>query len=291
VIHALLKKYHVLYMLSDTTAIWLILPRMLGKTVVVNTDGIEWRRSKWPWYGKALLKLNESIATKITRHLIVDSQEMGRYYRSRYDKTTTYITNGGELIESINPEILRESNLIPGKYFSVICRLEPENNIHTIIEAFRTVDRDFQLAIAGGANYKSKYVEHLRRLAKDDPRIVFLGVRPDPAFQRELRTNCLAYIHGHQVGGTNPSLVEAMGAGNIILANGNSFNHEVTGDAAIYWTKEKNDLPEKMKYVIDNYDHLLTFGEKAKKRCKELYGWDTIADLHEAYFKKIIEEA
>jgi glycosyltransferase involved in cell wall biosynthesis len=82
-----------------------------------------------------------------------------------------------------------------------------------------------------------------------------------------------------------------MGAGNIILANGNSFNHEVTGDAAIYWTKEKNDLPEKMKYVIDNYDHLLTFGEKAKKRCKELYGWDTIADLHEAYFKKIIEEA
>jgi len=287
VIHALSGKFDALYMLSDTTAMWLVIPRLLGKTVVVNTDGIEWRRSKWPWYGQALLKFNEWLAVQITPHLIVDSKAMGRYYKDRYDVDTDYITNGANLIQSENPELIAEFGLTPNKYFVVICRLEPENSIHTIIESFKTVGGDTRLAIAGGTSYKSRYMERLRQLAQDDPRIVFLGVRPDPAFQRELRTNCLAYVHGHQVGGTNPSLVEAMGAGNIILANDNPFNREVAGDAALYWSPEAGDLPEKMKYVIDGHDHLSSLGEKARKRCQESYSWDTIADLHDAYFRKI----
>ena len=212
---------------------------------------------------------------------------MGRYYRDRYDVDTDYITNGANLIQSENPELIAEFGLTPNKYFVVICRLEPENNIHTIIESFKTVGGDTRLAVAGGTSYKSRYLERLRQLAQDDPRIVFLGVRPDPAFQRELRTNCLAYVHGHQVGGTNPSLVEAMGAGNIILANDNPFNREVAGAAALYWSPQANDLAEQMRYVIDHHDRLASLGEKAKKRCQEFYSWDTIADLHDAYFRKI----
>jgi len=289
-IHSLFKRYDLLYMLADNTAIWLILAKILGKKIVVNTDGIEWWRSKWPWYAKIFLKFNEWIATKITKYLIVDSKEMGKFYKYRYNKDTTYITNGAELLDSKNPEILKNFGLIPKKYFTVVCRIEPENNIDTIIKSFKKIAGDFKLAIAGGAGYKSKYVQYLKKLSKDDNRIVFLGVVTDRDFKRELRTNCLAYIHGHQVGGTNPSLLEAVGAGNIVLANKNPFNLEVTEDTAIYWNKEENDLEKKMKNVIENYESLKSLGERARKRASEFYNWDNIASQHEIYFRNIIRK-
>ena len=133
-------------------------------------------------------------------------------------------------------------------------------------------------------------MKNLKEVAKDDNRIVFLGVVTDRDLMRELRTNSLAYIHGHQVGGTNPSLLEAMGAGNIILANQNPFNLEVADKTAIYWNKEGNDLEEKMKDVIDNYESLKHLGEKAKQRASEIYNWDRIAGLHEDYFNDIIKK-
>jgi glycosyltransferase involved in cell wall biosynthesis len=289
IFHSLFKRYDLLYLLGDTTALWLILPKIFRKKIVVNTDGIEWWRSKWPWYGKIFLKFNEWIATKITKYLIVDSKEMGKFYKYRYNKDTTYITNGAELIESTNPKILKNFGLEPKKYFTVVCRLEPENNIDIIIKSFRKIDSDLKLVIAGGASYKSKYVRYLKELAKNDNRIIFLGIVTDRNLKRELRTNCLAYIHGHQVGGTNPSLVEAMGAGNIILANKNPFNLEVAGESAIYWEGEE-DLREKMSYVIKNFKNVKSLGRKARERIYKFYNWDKIATLHETYFEDIIKQ-
>lgn len=290
IIHSLIRKYDVFYMLADTTAMWLVIPKLFRKTIVVNTDGIEWWRSKWPWHGKIFLKFNEWIATKITKHLFVDSKEMGKFYKYRYSKDTLYVTNGTELLESTNQDIIKEYGIYPNKYFTVVCRLEPENNIDIILKAFKNIPNDYKLAIAGGAGYKSKYVAYLNDLSKDDERIIFLGVVTDRDLKRELRTNSLAYIHGHQVGGTNPSLLEAMGAGNIILANENPFNLEVAGDTAIYWNKEKGDLEKKIKNVIDNYESLKSLGEKAKKRAAEFYNWDKIASLHETYFREIFRK-
>lgn len=290
VVHSLLKQYDILYMLADNTAVLLTLPRIFGKKIVVNTDGIEWLRSKWPWHGKLLIKFNEWMATKLTPHLIVDSKEMGAYYKQRYDRKTTYITNGAELIESIKPERVMNLGLEPGKYMTVICRLEPENNIETIVREFKKVETDIQLAVAGGANYRSKYVQHLLEMSRNDRRILFLGVIKDTEMKRELRTNCLAYIHGHQVGGTNPSLLEAMGAGNIILANKNRFNMEVAGETALYWTKREGELEEKIRYVLANDEFLRPLGEKARKRAAEFYNWETIASEHEDYFQQILEK-
>ena len=147
---------------------------------------------------------------------------------------------------------------------------------------------DLKLAIAGGANYRSRYVRRLTELARGDGRIVFLGVLPDRATLRELRAQALAYIHGHQVGGTNPSLVEAMGAGNIILAHGNPFNREVAGEAALYWTTEPGDLRDRILQVAGGRESLKTLGEKARRRAAEFYDWDAIASLTERYFEAVI---
>ena len=283
------KKHNLLYMLGDTTAILLILPKIFGQKIVVNTDGIEWWRSKWPWYGKEFLKFNEWIATKLTKYLFVDSREMGKYYKNRYDIDTTYITNGTLLLQSEKKEIIDKFGLSPRRYFTVVCRLEPENSVDTIIRSFRRIEGDIKLAIAGGASYKSKYIRYLRDLAKDDDRILFLGVVTNRDLKTELRANCLAYIHGHQVGGTNPSLLEAMGAGNIILANRNSFNMEVAGETAIYWTSE-SELTEKMSYAIGNYDSVKFLGELAQKRASQFYNWDHIAELHDQYFSRLLRK-
>jgi glycosyltransferase involved in cell wall biosynthesis len=288
--HALFGGYDLVYMLADNTAVSLVVPRLCGARIVINTDGIEWQRSKWPWYGRLFLKFNEWLATRLTAHLVVDAREMGAYFKRRYGRETTYITNGTEIIRSGDPGLVRRLGLDPGAYLAVVCRLEPENSVETIVREFRATDRNLKLAIAGGANYRSRYVRRLTAMARDDNRIVFLGVLPDWDALRELRVQALAYIHGHQVGGTNPSLVEAMGAGNIILANRNPFNREVAGEAAIYWTAEPGDLRDKILEVEDNRASLKALGEKARRRAAEFYSWDDIAARTESYFQAILRE-
>ncbi len=287
---ALSEGHDLLYMLADNTAVSLLVPRLFGKRIVINTDGVEWQRSKWPWYGRLFLEFNEWLATRLTRHLVVDAREMGAYYKRRYGRETTFITNGTELIYSRDPGLVRRLGLEPGGYLAVVCRLEPENNVETIIREFGKTDRDLKLAIAGGANYRSKYVRRLTEMARDDSRVVFLGVLPDWDTLRELRVQALAYVHGHQVGGTNPSLVEAMGAGNIILANRNPFNCEVAGEAALYWTAEPGDLRDRILQVADNHASLGGLGEKARRRAAEFYNWDAIAALTERYFETVLGE-
>lgn len=288
--HALSGGYDLLYMLADNTAVSLILPRLCGKRIVINTDGLEWQRSKWPWYGRLFLKFNEWLATRLTPHLVVDAREMGAYFKRRYGRETTYLTNGTGPIGSRDPGLVRRLGLEPGRYLAVVCRLEPENNVETIIREFRATDVDLKLAVAGGANYRSRYVRRLAALAEGDPRIVFLGVLPDWDSLRELRVQALAYIHGHRVGGTNPSLVEAMGAGNIILANRNPFNREVAGEAAIYWTPEPGELRDKILAVAGRPEAWRELGRKARVRAAELYNWDDIAAATERYFRAIVED-
>ena len=112
--HALSGGYDLLYMLADNTAVSLILPRLCGKRIVINTDGLEWQRSKWPWYGRLFLKFNEWLATRLTSHLVVDAREMGAYFKRRYGRETTYLTNGTDLIASRDPGLVRRLGLEPG---------------------------------------------------------------------------------------------------------------------------------------------------------------------------------
>jgi glycosyltransferase involved in cell wall biosynthesis len=158
IFHSLFHKYDLLYMLADNTAVLLTLAKIFGKKIVINTDGVEWLRSKWPWYGKLFIKFNEWMATKLTPHLIVDSREMGTYYEKRYARKTTYITNGAERIESKNPEKVEALELKPGRYCTVICRLEPENNIETIIKEFKKTDDDVRLTIASPHEAHFQYI-------------------------------------------------------------------------------------------------------------------------------------
>jgi rhamnosyltransferase len=233
----------IVYMLAYTSAPTLILPKLCGKTVIVNVDGIEWRRPKYNSFLRFLLHAFEILSTRIADYTIVDSHAVGAYYERNYGVTPVYIPYGITEIRPLGPEALKSFGVTKDEYYLVIGRLIPDNNIDLIIEAFVGTHSSKKLLIVGPLN-RTRYVQRL--LQQRDERIVFAGGVYEPRLQRALRHNCFAYIHGHEMGGTNPSLVEALSCGNVTLAIDVEFNREVAEDCAIYFKKQANDLAKKI---------------------------------------------
>jgi glycosyltransferase involved in cell wall biosynthesis len=184
------------------------------------------------------------------------------------------------------PEILREYGLEPGSYFFVASRLEPENNADLTVEAFGRVATDKRLVIAGGANYRSRFVEEIRRRA--DPRVVFLGPVYKPGHIRELHCGAFAYVHGNEVGGTNPALLKALGHGNCVLALDVPFNAEVVGDAALLYRKDPEDLARLMRRILEEPGLARRLGERAQQRIQDAYQWDDVVVGYEQILRRAV---
>jgi rhamnosyltransferase len=221
----------------------LLLPRLMNKIVVVNVDGLEWNRRKFGPVLRFLLKQVEKLNAKISSQVIVDSRLIGRYYDLNYGISSVYIPNGIREIKPLEEKWLKRFGLVKNDYYLVLARLEPENNVDMIIREFKNSSSEKKLAIVGPLT-NSGYVKQL--LGYKDDSVVFLGGIFEPRLQRMLRHNCFAYIHGHEVGGANPSLIEALSCNNLILALDCSYNREVGEDAAIYFKKDPGDLREKI---------------------------------------------
>ncbi len=221
----------------------LMLPRFLGKKVFVHVDGLEWKRRKFGASLRFLLKQTEKLIVKVSNKVLVDSPIIGQYYNENYHIKSLYVPTG---IEEIHPfedksaeDCLRKFKLSKSEYYIVIARLEPENNVDLIIDEFKKTDSKKKLVIVGPLT-KNNFAKKL--LACGDDRVVFLGGIYETQIQRTLRHNCFAYIHGHEVGGANPSLIEALSCANVILAIDCPYTHEVAENSAIYFNKAHNNL-------------------------------------------------
>jgi glycosyltransferase involved in cell wall biosynthesis len=242
----------VIYMLGHSSVLTLLIPRLLKKIVIVNVDGIESKRSKYSGFLSFVMLSFEKITPKIANYVLADSEMIALYYRKNYKISPVFVTNGGGRIREYRPyesEMLRVFNLKKGSYYLVIARLEADNNIRLIVEAFKKSNSKLKLVIVGSL-LNTRYVEELLRLK--DKRILFVGGIYEPRLQRTLRFNCFAYIHGHEMGGTNPSLVEALSTNNKILALDVPFNKEVAEDSAIYFKKDIDDLANKIRVTEDD---------------------------------------
>lgn len=237
----------VIYMLGYSSVPTLILPKLFGRVVLVNVDGLEAARPKFNALLRFFYRSFEKLVTKITDYIVVDSRTIGIYYRQNYGITPIYIPNGGGSTRSIKPldsAVLKAYGLERGEFYLFIARLTPDNSIDLIMYAFKRTNSQKKLAIVGPLA-KNSFVKKL--LANKDERIVFLGGIYEPRLQRTLRYNCFAYIHGHQMGGTSVSLVEAMSCSNTILALDTHSNREVAETSAIYFKKDTEDLKEKIE--------------------------------------------
>lgn len=286
IMHALFGGYDIIYVMNAANAPLCFFPKILGKKVVINVDGLEWRRKKWGKVAKQYYQFAEWLSTKLSSRIISDSMGIKEYYLERYKTDSTFIAYGGNIETSERPEILKEYNLEPESYFFVASRLEPENNSDITVKAFEKVKTDKKLVIAGGANYKSEFIEELRKTT--DPRIIFLGPVYKEGHIKELHCNCYAYVHGNEVGGTNPALLKALGYGNTTLALNVNFNAEVVKDGGVMYDKNADDLAVKMQKLVDNPDWCRSFRPKAVERIKQDYTWKKISDEYEAFFLELI---
>ena len=293
-LYALTRPKQDIYYVLGCRTVWAYLPHwILRRRLVINTDGLDWQRRKWGRFARAYLKLNYWLARHITDRLVSDSKELQKFYREEYGAQSAFLTNGGHILhvedEERHAEILATYGVEHGGYYLVACRMEPENNIDIIVREYERSDVKEPLLIAGGANYKSAYLEQLQQTP--DPRIRFLGPVYEPNHMEALHLGAKGYLHGHEVGGTNPSLLKAMGCGNLVLAHDVRFNREVLGGTGLLWTKDEGSMLAQLERADREGDALRAEAEVAlRERISEFYSWDKVATDHERYFRYVLGE-
>jgi glycosyltransferase involved in cell wall biosynthesis len=276
----------LLYFNAATAPAALVAKLGSGTPIVLNVDGLEWKRRKWGAVARTYYLFAEWLSTRVADRVVSDSIAIQRYYLERWKTPSTFVPYGAHVERTERPGILREYGLEPDSYFLVASRLEPENNADITVAAFAQVLTDKRLVIAGGANYRSRFVEHLRRCA--DSRVVFLGPVYQPGHIRELHCGAFAYVHGNEVGGTNPALLKALGYGNCVLALAVPFNAEVVGDAALLYQKDPADLAEKMRRLLSKPELVQCLRERAHERIRSAYQWEHVVEGYERILERAV---
>lgn len=272
----------------------------LGGKLYINPDGHEWMRAKWSAPVRKYWKISEQLMTKHCDLLICDSKNIEDYIHDEYGKynpKTTFISYGAETRKSKladdDPKLIawyKEKGLSPKSYYLVVGRFVPENNYETMIREFMKSHskRDFALI----TNVSDKFLEELKEKTHfdQDSRIKFVGTVYDKELLMKIRENAYGYFHGHEVGGTNPSLLEALGSTDLNLLLDVGFNREVAENSALYWTKQSGNLASLIDWADGmNADEISELGKKASLRIVEAYSWQHIADEYESRFSLMSE--
>ena len=259
--------------------------RLVGTPVALNVDGLEHKRKKWNWMGRRYYLLTERLATLLPNRTVTDAGVIKDYYEARYGARSTMIAYGSEVERRPNPDVVRRWRVEPNRYVLYVSRLEPENNAHLVIEAFKKVRTAHKLLIVGDAPYAFDYISDLKARARGDKRIIFTGFVFGQDY-RALQQNAYCYIHGTEVGGTHPALLEAMGFGNCVLTLAAPENIEAVGDAAILY-RDETDLAHKLQRVLRDGSLVHAFRNRAQSRVQEHYTWDRVVDQYEQLFAEM----
>lgn len=252
--------------------------RTRGIPVATHVDGLEWKRDKWRGLGAAYYRVAEWLSVRWSNCLIADSLGIQDYYLDRFGIGSEYIAYGAPILAETELDRLAELDLAPAQYHLVVARFEPENNVHLAVEGYLASAARYPLVVVGSAPYADAYRARLDAIAADSPRVRFLGSVWDQQQLDQLYAGALTYIHGHSVGGTNPSLLRAMGAGAPTSAFDVVFNREVLGEFGRYFTDA-----DRLAALCDEAE--TDPGAAAVRGRKQIdtldrYNWDAVADAY-----------
>ena len=252
---------------------------------LINPDGMEWQRPKWNRLVRWIIRSAEKRVAESGYEFVCDSPELVRYYNEKYKVDPHYIPYGAEIFNDPDEKILNSFNILPFEYFLVIARFEPENNLLEIIKGFLNSQCRWKLVIVGDPwnNFGRKLLKEFKAFSN----LLFKGDIFDQKILNNLRFYSKAYFHGHSAGGTNPSLLEAMSAGSLIIAHENRFNRHILYDNALYFNDE-NDITRiiQSENVWINKKEL--FVSENQKAIEKNFQWDDITGQYEALFKLLI---
>ena len=267
--------------LGYNTAIFSVIHRLRGVRHFMNMDGVEWRRQKWSAPERLWLRLNEVFGANLANHLIADHPVIKEHLSTLTNpEKITVIPYGADRISAEPRQIVEMMDLDPGHYDLVIARPEPENSLLEIVKAYARADDELPLVVLG-RYMPEENAYHARVLeAAKNSNIRFVGAIYDAEVVRQLRFHARIYMHGHQVGGTNPSLVEALAAGNAIVAHKNPYNKWVAGDDARFFANE-NELREILDELKGREDQLEIMRQSSRLRHQELFQTEMIMQAYE----------
>lgn len=267
----------------------------IGGKLVVNPDGHEWLREKWSYPVRKYWKFSERLMVKSADEIVCDSKNIEKYIRNeyqRYNPNTTYIAYGTEITKS---KLLRNNSIVQdwynskdvkeSEYYLVVGRFVPENNFEVMIREFMNTKTNKDLILITNVEQNTFYDRLKKETGFDkDSRIKFVGTVYNQELLKYIRENAFAYIHGHEVGGTNPSLLEALSSTKLNLLLDVGFNREVGENGAIYWRKDNlhkviEDSEMFSGEIIDNYDKI------SSKQVNERFTWEYIVEEYETFFK------
>ncbi len=286
-VHGLFLGYDiVLYFIAGNSPVaWI--PRLAGQKTIINVDGLDWKREKWPEFAKRYIRFAERLSGVTANAVISDSRVVQRYYQDVYHIPTTYIAYGAELPRREPGETLWKLGLKPREYVLYVGRLVPENCAHHLVEAWQGLDTDMKCVIVGDAPYAGDYKAQLR--SYHDPRVIMPGYVFGEGYW-ELASNAYAFVLTSGVGGTHPSLVENMAFGNCVVVHDTPENRETIGDAGLTYNGALGGegLRPVLQRLLDDPALVETYRQKAAARAARKFSWEAVTDAYEALFYDVL---
>ena len=289
-LHACFKRYDVILVVNSANGPFGLFPKMFRIKTAINVDGLEWLRPKWKGVGAKYFYLASWLSTKLYDKVITDSFEMEKVYLTEFNAPSDVIAYGANIRTSVNPELIKKWELDKNEYYLIVGRLIPDNNADIIIREFGSSNSNKKLVIVGDVPYNDSYASNIKSLK--DPRIVFTGYITDQNALAELYHNCFAYFHGHEYGGTNPTMLKALAYGCAIIALDTVFNKEMLdgGKYGLFFSKVESGLKNLIESVERNPTQLDIFRNNSKQRIVENYTWEKITNQYMELFEKMIEK-
>ena len=287
-VHALRRgrRPDVAFVFNAANAPFLPLLRRTGAPIAVHVDGLEWRRDKWSGAGQRYYRTVESLSVRWADALIADAQGIADYYLEEFGAETELIAYGAPILENPNDERVKELGLEPEGYHLVVARFEPENHVTEIVEGYLASAAKLPLVVVGSAPYADEYTARINALAGDGERVRMLGGVWDQDQLDQLYARSLTYLHGHSVGGTNPSLLRAMGASTAVLAWDVVFNREVLGDNGRFFGSP-SELAPLLEQAESDPGDCVKRGRLLQDRAATTYRWDDVAQAYEELARRL----
>ena len=286
-IHSFLAFWHVVFSKAQTVLVlnvsngpFGIITRLFGKPTLMNVDGLEWLRPKWKGFGAKYFRWAATMSVRFNDLLVTDADAMQAIYLKEFGAKSVVITYGAETSAGAHSSYLAEWNLQPNDYYLIVGRMIPDNNAHLLMEGFISSNSHKKLVVVGDVPYADAYAHKIR--SYQDPRLVFTGYVRSPEILASLYKYCYAYLHGHEFGGTNPTLLKAMANGCAIAALDTVFSREVLQSDVLgfYFQKQPDSVTSWLHWAEANAPILQARREEIREGINEKYSWETVSNLY-----------
>lgn len=287
IIHASLRDFDLILVVNSANGPFGIITKLFGKKTLINVDGLEWLRPKWKGLGARYFHFASRLSTILYDCVITDSDEMQKVYKREFNADSTVIAYGANLKYSKNPDLIKKWDLQKDGYYLIVGRLIPDNNADIIIREFCKSNSKKKLVIVGDVPYKDAYVDRVKSI--QDDRLLFTGYVIDQQVLAELYHNCFIYFHGHEFGGTNPTMLKALAYGCAIVALDTPFNREMlqNEEYGLFFSKDEGNLSRLIDKLGEENSQINSLREKSRNRITENYTWEKITNQYMELFSKV----